>query len=368
MSRCTSAARPTVVRTSGTWTSRAQIRRRAETEPYRRQDPHRVTTSTDTGHAGPCWTCPLLREGALIGVISSSGGPRCGRSPTSRSPSSRPSPTRRSLRSRTSGCSTSTKARRSEQQTATAEILRVIASSPTDVQPVFDAIVRERCAALRRDSTARPVPIRGRAPLPDCSTSTSPGGCRSPAAWARFRLDRDAAWPGGPSWRVDVVHIPDIEQVDPEYARSRRASIAMPRPYWPCRCSARDVPIGAIVVIRREPVRPFSDAADRAPRDLRRPGGDRHRERAAVQGARGEEPRSRRGSCHVTEALEQQTATADILKVISSSPTNVQPVFEAIAESAARLTHALFGGRSSSPTVMLEPRRNSHSGRCRRRL
>ena len=46
----------------------------------------------------------------------------------------------------------------------------------------------------------------------------------------------------------------------------------------------------------------------------------------------------------MTEALEQQTATADILKVISSSPTNVQPVFEAIAWSATRLTNALFGG------------------------
>ena len=53
----------------------------------------------------------------------------------------------------------------------------------------------------------------------------------------------------------------------------------------------------------------------------------------------------------LTESLEQQTAISDILRVISNSPSDVKPVFETVAERAARICEARFLSISLSPTM-----------------
>ena len=100
-------------------------------------------------------------------------------------------------------------------------------------------------------------------------------------------------------------------------------------PHWPCRYSGKGMRIGCdSYPSARGP--PFSDKQISASQNLRRPGGHRHRERAAVPGIA-------ERNAELREALEHQTATAEVLGIISRSPTDVQPVLDAIVESAARV-------------------------------
>src|SRR5512143_1666204 len=112
------------------------------------------------------------------------------------------------------------------------------------------------------------------------------------------------------------------------------------------------VPIGAIL-IRRMEVRPFSDKqisllktfADQAV--------------IAIENVRLFQELQERNR-DLTDALEQQTATSEVLRVISSSPTDVQPVFDAIVQSATRLCDASFGSahRFDGQLITIDARQN----------
>ena len=204
-----------------------------------------------------------------------------------------------------------------EQQTATAEILRVIASSPTDLQSALDAVA-ERAARLCESSDAivfrvhgdelRPAAVHGA--IGAVSNAISPGFVTGRAVLERRTIHvEDLA-------AAVAADFPDAAEHQRRFGH--RTTLATP-------LLREGVPIGAIT-IRRLEVRPFTE------------GQVRLLETFADQAVIAIE--NVRLFNETKEALEQQTATADILRVIARSPTDLQPVMEAVAENAARVCGA----------------------------
>jgi signal transduction histidine kinase len=218
-----------------------------------------------------------------------------------------------------------------DTQTATSDILRVISRSQTDVQPVFDAIVHS-AARLLRGYGAVLTRIAGDQIELAALTSTDDAG--NAAVRAIFPQSLQSEWPYPQAIRnrapLNITDFPsDLRW--PEAARDR-ARVRGSRSWVVVPMLHHDAPVGTISVIRREPggfsddeialLQTFADQAVIAIENVRL--------------FKELEGRNR----DLTEALEQQTATAEILRVISQSQTDVQPVFDTIVRSAAQLCHA----------------------------
>ncbi|MFO1087723.1 MAG: GAF domain-containing protein [Reyranellaceae bacterium] len=207
-----------------------------------------------------------------------------------------------------------------EQQTATAEILKVIASSPTDVQPVLDAVAK---AAVRFcGATDATILLRDG----DILVPRAHDGPLSYEAGSRRPLDRSSV--GG---RVTLdgrtFHVPDTDALDPvEFAITRRlvrehgfrAAVATP-------LRREDMAIGTIILRNVEPGAFTSQQIELL-------------ETFAAQAVIAIE--NVRLFSELRESLDQQTATAEILRVISQSPTDVAPVLRAVAKAALKFCGA----------------------------
>jgi signal transduction histidine kinase len=220
-----------------------------------------------------------------------------------------------------------------DQQTATSEILRVISRSPTDVQPVFDAVAQnaatlcqaEFCHVFRFDGTLLHIAAHyGLSPEGlKALQSNYPAAPGHGSAAGRSLLSRH------------VEQIPDIS-ADADYLHSGAAAIMNYRSIVAVPMLRDGVPVGCIVAGRSNTgsfperlvrlLQTFADQAVIAIENVRLFTELQEKNRALTE-----------AHAQVTEALEQQTATSEILRVIASSPTNIQPVFDAITESAARL-------------------------------
>jgi signal transduction histidine kinase len=215
-----------------------------------------------------------------------------------------------------------------EQQTAIAEILRVISNSPSDVQPVLNSVA-ENAARICEAQDVDVILVKNNM-------------LRSAAQYGE--LDRDigevpldrSTVMGRSICDMQPVHVEDQWKAGDDFSRGREFAIRFGhRTILSVPLIREGRALGAILV-RRAEVRPFEQTniallttfADQAA--------------IAIENVRlfeAEQERTRQ----LGESLEQQTATADVLRVISSSPGDLRPVFQIMLENATRICGAKFG-------------------------
>jgi signal transduction histidine kinase len=213
-----------------------------------------------------------------------------------------------------------------QQQTATSEVLRVISSSPGELEPVFNAILANAtriCEAkfgvmhLCRDGQIK------------CAAEMG-----APPAFAEYL--RDVGW-HRPEPGTFVDKILQTKQTERVVHDADMMSGNLPAP--PIRLGGartlvgvpmlKDAELIGVIVIYRQEVRPFTEKQIALVENF------------AAQAVIAIE--NARLLSELRESLAQQTATSDVLRVISSSPGDLKPVFESILDNATRICQAEFG-------------------------
>jgi GAF domain-containing protein len=216
-----------------------------------------------------------------------------------------------------------------EHQTATAEVLTIISRSPTDVQPVFETIARSAAGLCEAELSAI-YRYDGELIFPLANTLQSK---HQRELFERIYPIRPGR--GTPVARAILErrtqHVPDTRE-DPEILAAVaktgfRSALAAPM-------LREGAPIGAVAVGRLQ-VRAFTDAQIKLLETFA------NQAVIAIENARlFDEVQGR--TLELSEALEQQTATSEVLQVISSSPGELQPVFDVLLANATRLCEASY--------------------------